>query len=374
MPRIHSSLVKGFRCLGALVEEIPSQQALGRDPGFLISWPARKGAEAVLALDMGARAELTQGIREVQAGMGVPWVLWFLDHPEGYSFPSACDPDWTMAFCWDKGISLELSRQGPLQLRHLPLASDPSVFHPRDSQERPVLFSGVFVGSTAHANPLLEEAARRCPGLSRAAQQLWTRHREQMHIPMEKLAWEQAAEKWAGLGAQVRTDPLVRLWVKSCLHLAGRLKRAEVVEKVLGARGAVFGDSGWADLLQQTPFLGPVRYGPPLRDVYLRSSFVLEVRQPQSQGGLSQRVFDASLCNRPVLAEWSPELEHILGGPKRVFSFSSLEEAEEARARCLGFPAEAREMACLARKEVLSRHTFLHRAAFLLECLKKEFF
>lgn len=327
-----------------------------------------------MALDMGAETSLIHRVRELQEEMAVPWIFWFLDHPEGYGFPDSCHPHWSLAFCWDKALSLEFSRKGPLPVTHLPLASDPALFHPKGPQKNRPSYEGVFVGSSRHSNPFLEEAGRRCPGLMEAAWQLWKHHRDHMEVPMEETAWLQASQLKPGSSSQVLSDPLWCLWVKSCLHLAGRIKRVELAEEVLGPRGAVFGHPNWKHLLKKVPYLGPVKYGQRLRDVYLSSSFVLEVRQPQSHGGLSQRVFDASLCCRPVLAEWSPELEEILGGDGRVLAFRSLQEALEARKRCIGFPEEAIKMACLAKQEVLSRHTFSHRARLILEFLKKELF
>jgi len=374
LPSIHASLVRAFRRIGVLVEEIPASTALGAASPLALSWPKRSGLEAVLALNMGAEAGLIPTVRELQLEMAVPWIIWFLDHPEGYGFPESCHPDWSLVFCWDKALAQRLSNKGPLFVRHLPLASDPTLFHPLGSQREVLDLQGVFVGSTRHPNPFLEDAAKSCPGLLEAAQKLWNHHREHMDLPMEETAWRQAAALANPPSLGIRKDPLWGLWVKSCLHLAGRIKRVEMVEEILGARGAVFGDPSWKDLLKKVPYLGPVKYGARLRDVYLRSYFVLEVRQPQSHGGLSQRVFDASLCGRPVLAEWSPELEEVLGGPERVWAFRSLEEAVEARKLCFGSPSEALKKAYSARKEVLSRHTFLHRARFLVEHLKKEFF
>lgn len=353
------------------MEEIPAGIALGGAAHILSSWPQRRCVEAVLALDMGGHLGFTASVGDLQAHTAIPWIFWFLDHPEGYGFPESCHPDWTLAFCWDKAVSLEISRKGPVPVAHLPLASDPALFYPGGCRGHGDGLEGVFVGSTRHANPFLERAAEGCPGLLEAAKELWNYHRNHMDIPMEEAAWQLVFATQAGSHLQVDSDPLWRLWVKSCLHLAGQMKRVELAEEVIGPRGAVFGDPAWKNLLRKAPYLGPVKYGPGLRDVYLRSSFVLEVRQPQSRGGLSQRVFDASLCGRPVLAEWSSELEELFGGYERVWVFRSLEEALEAKKRCLHSPAEASKMAFSARKEILSGHTFLHRACFLLESLKK---
>ncbi len=371
LPSIHSSLVNSFRQLGVLVEEVSVKDVM-ESPGLVCLWPKRREPEAVLALDMGADPKFAQHLRDLQGVMAIPWVFWFLDHPEGYGFPDSCDPNWTMAFCWDRALSKLFSHHGPLPVTHLPLASDPSVFHPQRRPEQKRFPGGVFVGSTCHPNPFLEEVARTCSHIRDAAQALWSIHKTHMEIPMEETAWQQAESLGGKPQEQIRRDPLWRLWVKSCLHKAGRMKRVEVVEKVLGSQGVVFGDPGWEELLGQVPYLGPVRYGPQLREVYLNSSFVLELRQPQSHGGLSQRIFDASLCGRPIVAEWSAELEEILGGPHRVLAFRSLDEAMEAKTRCLDFPAEVSQMARLARKEVLSRHTFLHRAHLILSHMMAE--
>lgn len=364
--------MQALRAQGVQVEEREASRVLEEDPEALAGWPQRRCREAVLALDLGGDPALTPRVRGLQERLGIPWVVWFLDDPEGYGFPECCAPRWTISFCWDMAISRELSRAGPLHVDHLPLACDPSLFNAKRGRKLSPCLEGVFVGSTAHPNPFLEEAARGCPTVAQAAKELWLRHREDMAEPIRSLAWHQAATKAGRPEEEIRLDPLWRLWVHACLHLAGRMKRVEVVQRVLGRGGAIFGDPAWADHLDAVPYLGPLEYGPAIENVYSSSSFVLEVRQPQSRGGLSQRVFDASACGRPLVAEWSTELEHLFHPSKEIFTYRSIPQAEEARDRCLRFPAEASRMAHLARQTVLARHTFAHRARLLLDILRKE--
>lgn len=373
LPAIHSCLVRELRALGAVVEDMDVRVALVSDPQLMARWPRKSSAEFVLSLDLGAVASLSHRIKELQEALGIPWVVWFLDDPEGYGFPESCHPRHTMAFCWDMAVCREMSTRGPMTVHYLPLASDPMVFKAtEESRHTTPRLKGVFVGSTCHGNPLLEEAARGCESVRESARRVWERHRRDMTKSLHSLAWQEASTLARDPVWTIRDEPMWRLWVHACLHIAGKLKRMELVRMVLGPEGAVFGDPAWAELLDPGCYLGPVEYGLPLRNVYVSSQFVLEVRQPQSRGGLSQRVFDASACARPVVAEWSLELENIFDMSKEVLSYRNMEEAREAAERCLRCPSEAFRMASLARKVVLDKHTFAHRAKFMMESLLRE--
>jgi spore maturation protein CgeB len=147
-------------------------------------------------------------------------------------------------------------------------------------------------------------------------------------------------------------------------------KRQEVVSEVLSPFGAVFGDRGWEPVLAPGMYRGPIPYGERVREIYLQSSFVLEVRQPQARAGLTQRVFDAAACGRAVVAEWSPEIEALFG-PQELLWFRDLSGAVEARDRCLRDLAGSSEMGRRAARRVLAHHTFRHRASQMLAALHR---
>jgi spore maturation protein CgeB len=118
-------------------------------------------------------------------------------------------------------------------------------------------------------------------------------------------------------------------------------------------------------------YQGQIAYGEELRKVYNDSAFILDIRQPQARTGLTQRIFDASACARPVLVEYSPELELFFEPEDELFYFMNPEQALDLKSRyfhnCRGGNIKAEK----ARRNILSRHTYRHRAAQVLKALRQ---
>ena len=91
--------------------------------------------DAGFILDMGVDKTFIQNFREFQVTTKIPWIIWFVDDPEGYGFPDFCEPEWTHVFCWDREIARRLSLDGNWKGRpivYLPLAADPEIFFPEN--------------------------------------------------------------------------------------------------------------------------------------------------------------------------------------------------------------------------------------------------
>ena len=134
--------------------------------------------------------------------------------------------------------------------------------------------------------------------------------------------------------------------------------------------GVVFGDEGWREFLPNL-YRGRIGYGDEVRAVYNRSSFVLDVRQPQARTGLTQRVFDAGCCGVPVLTEWTPELEVLFDPERELFSYRTIEEGIRKREELLRSIPAGQRRAEEARRRVLRQHTYAHRVRRILEALKE---
>jgi spore maturation protein CgeB len=173
-----------------------------------------------------------------------------------------------------------------------------------------------------------------------------------------------------GLG-MLQKNPLACLWVHSTVYALGRKKRKEVVSRVIGEGGGVFGNREWEQIMGKY-YLGEVAYGNELRRMYQTSAFALDTRQPQSRTGLTQRLFDAGACGIPVLAEYSPELDECFNHREEIFSFRTLDEALERKKEILSCQ-ESTFRAVRARNRVLAQHTYRHRAARILEALQRFF-
>ena len=373
IPSIHASMARAFRTLGMEVLELPFPQPeenLKTLKSFIAQGPA-----AVFTLDLPLQLALKHNLKNIQEALKIPWIIWFVDDPEGYGFPECCDPAWTMVFCWDREITKQISLRDSwngIPPVHLPLASDPELFYPQESA-RPLLFpGGVFVGSTAHPNPMLDKAIQKSPGFFDVISNLWEVWKRDLGRFPQRLAWDYL-EKVTGKEMETLShDPLARLWVHAVVHALGIRKRRELVSRIIGEGGGVYGDRGWHGSMGDL-YRGEVAYGDDLRRLYNRAGFVLDIRQPQARTGLTQRIFDASACGRPVLAEFSPEIEPLFDSEKEILTFHTLEEADEVKEKITRNPREVKNSASRARDRILALHTYRHRAGQILKALQRFF-
>ena len=371
IPFIHTSMVRAFRSLGVEVLDLPFPQ----DEKDIHTLKYRVGSDpaAVFTVDLPIEITRKNSIKDIQSFLGFPWIVWFVDDPDGYGFPESCDPSLSIVFCWDREIARAIRMDGSwkgISPTHLPLATDPEVFHPK-GEGFPITFpGGVFVGSTAHPNSILDGAARNSPGFDEDILNLWKLWKRDLSKVSQELAWGFLQEKVRiGLGT-LRRAPLARLWVHAAVYRLGQRKRKEIVSRVIGEGGGIFGDPGWGQTVGNL-YRGEVTYGEDLRLVYHASAFVLDIRQPQSKTGLTQRIFDASACGIPVLADFSPELEYLFGPEREIFAFHTLKEAQEMKNRILLDSGSGIKKGARAREIVLALHTYRNRARQILEALHR---
>jgi hypothetical protein len=362
-------MIKAFRSLGHEVLDFSYPQ--GKTDMSSLRALASTVPASFFSLDLPLDLNLRNGLKELQESLRIPWMIWFVDDPEGYDFPDCLDPDWTIVFCWDGGITHQISAQGswkgipPIQL---PLATDPDLFYP-EGNGFPLLFpGGVFIGSTAHPNRFFDEAILNSPGFEESLSTLWEAYKADLvQVPLE-LVWGFLQGKTGIALSTLKKEPLARLWAHSTAYALGRRKRREIVSRVIGKWGGVFGDQEWEQIVGSI-YQGKVFYGEALRQIYLASAFALETRQSQCRTGLTQRVFDASACGIPVLAEHSPELDQCFNPQEGIFSFRTMDEALEKKRQILSIPKHP-PGAVRARNRVLAQHTYRHRATRILEAIQ----
>jgi spore maturation protein CgeB len=372
IPFIFASMKKAFRVLGQEVIEFPFPRGHGEMEGFKSL--ASIGPVAVFSLDLPLDPNMRSILKEYHQSIKIPWVIWFVDDPDGYGFPNGFDPAWTIVFCWDKEITRQITARVSwkgIPPIHLPLASDPELFYPEEDVS-PLLFpGGVFVGSTAHSNPIFDEAILNSSDFEEIVLALWDVWKSDLGQVPQELVWGfLQAKTGIGLGA-LQKDPLARLWAHSTAYALGGKKRKEIVSRVISEGGGVFGNRDWEPIMGKY-YRGEVAYEEGLRRIYQTSSFALETRQPQSRTGITQRLFDASACGIPVLAEYSPELEDYFSPHEEILSFRTLDEALERKKEILSGQG-SRLRAARARNRVLAQHTFRHRAARILEAVQRFF-
>jgi spore maturation protein CgeB len=373
IPHIHSSMVRAFRTLGIEVTDLPFPQ---REESLqdLISLASPEPA-AVFTLDLPLHSILNQFLKDVQETIKVPWIVWFVDDPAGYGFPDCCDPARTLVFCWDRQIVSQLSLMGSwkgIPPIYLPLAVDPGVFYPQENGFSWFFPGGVFVGSTAHPNPILDRAIQNSPGFWDDISKVWEVWKKDLGFFPQELAWDYLEKKTGQKKKTLCQDPLSRLWVHAAVYALGTRKRRELVSCIIGEGGAVFGDRGWEELAGDL-YRGKAAYGDDLRRLYNRAGFVLDIPQPQARTGLTQRIFDACACGRPLLTQFSPEIESLLDSENAVLAFHTLEEAQEGKEKIMKNGWEVKNSVSKARDKILALHTYRHRAVQILKTFQRFF-
>ncbi|MGQ9694362.1 MAG: glycosyltransferase family protein [Thermodesulfobacteriota bacterium] len=370
LPHIHESMVKAFRNLGVEVDNVSISAK--KNEFSLIKDILKGDYQAIFTINMGEDQNFIASVREWQIKYRRPWVMWFVDDPEGYNFPQAYAPSYTLAFCWDRGIVEEMVRvysEWGGYMHHLPLATDPEIFFP-EKNTSPYPWRGIFVGVVSHPNKLFAEIMATNLELQREVENLWKIYSRDFSMPLPNLLWERVEQKLRPTKEELRSNWLARLWVKVVIYQLAIKKRTELVGKVLNGGDGVFGDQAWLKFLKRDLYQGQITYGEELRKIYSQTSFVLDIRPGQSRTGLTQRIFDASACGATVLTEWSPELEHLFD-LKEIFSFRNLDEAEQMRDLIILDIEKAKKKAQEIKDKVLSKHTYYNRARAILECLKK---
>jgi hypothetical protein len=368
IPAVCSGMASAFEALGHSVARTPAPVTQG-ELDRLLRDCGKEGVDLVFTVDMGGDPGFYRHLPGLQHELEVPWAIWFVDDPDGYRYWEHCDPRWTAAFCWDSEISSRSNAQGSgIFFRHLPLATDPEVFLPTDGSVLPTL-GGVFVGSTSHPNEFLEEAYRGAPLGMDIERRILEEHLSDLRVPLLDLIRKEIQEGEGGPRPPHRSGPMDLLHAKACLHHLGRMKRMELVKRILAQDGCVFGDDGWMGVDIGPRYLGRVPYGDHLREIYCKSSFVLEVRQPQSVVAPTQRVYDSLACGVPPLCEWSPELEDLFDGGMGLMIFESAAEGREKARWLISHPRQARTKAVKGRDVVLRRHTYMQRARTILDSI-----
>jgi len=219
---------------------------------------------------------------------------------------------------------------------------------------------------------MLDRAIQKSPGFFDVISNLWEVWKADLGRFPQRLAWDYL-EKVTGKEMETLShDPLGRLWVHAVVYALGIRKRKELVSRMIGEGGGVYGDRGWHEVAGDL-YRGEVAYGDDLRRLYNEAGFVLDLRQPQARTGLTQRMFDAGACGRPVLAEFSPEIESLFDSEKEVLTFHTLEEADEAKEKIMRNPWAAKDSRSRARDKILALHTYRHRAGQILQALQRFF-
>ncbi len=303
--------------------------------------------------------------------------VWCVDNPWNL-LSGVRDPRWkTLSlFVSDASFIKPLREHGAKRVFHLPLAMSPLLFRPDPAREArfpapddcaPFVFVGrsAFPGKerffSGEALPaVLMDEARSLLLAGGRPDLLWW---ERALGSAPKSFWPGKLARRPAFGAEENN----LLWRGLCLRAAacaGRAGRDQDGADIPGVD--IFGDEGWQHFLPpQARLRPPVDYYARLPGIYAKASFSLCLTSLQLPQGLNQRHFDIWMAGGLCLSDATPGLALFPEELTRPIIFQADSIARVAER------ADAQRTALIAdwKSHLLERHTYAHRARFVLESL-----
>lgn len=315
-------------------------------------------------------------ILELFEKMALPLASWFVDSPRLilHDFPGQQNP-WCALFTWDKDTVAPLAAQGFPLVKHLPLATDTSLFAPGAGAPAPGWQATVsFVGDSMTAPVTrLQTRLQGYPRLVRACAALAgsfaaSPQREAQDFLIGE---PELHALWLALPAnQLRLDCEQLLTWQATLQY--RLAR---VQRLLPFTPLVVGDSGWKKLLPPSRWksLKALDYYADLPRFYPASQVNFNATSLQMKGAVNQRVFDVPACGGFVLTDYREQLEDIFDIGTEAVCYREPEEIPELVRHYAGSPHEREAIIKAARQRILARHDYTHRLKAMVQALRRRY-
>jgi len=323
------------------------------------------------------------GLPEFCRDRGLEFVCWEVD-PTTERFPRVAGPTPNcFIFTYRSAHVSEFRAAGFEQVRHLPLAGDPSRRpHHTGTCEPAIPVS--FVGSS------LEPEARRARKSFSAAYAEWAKpaavDREALELRLERaieaeLLGESAQVLEAALDEafpefmrasselELRESPLQLAW-----QLAAAALRRRRVASLARFGMHVWGDPGWRSIegsgIQYRGYAGHHLEVP---RIYAESAINVDVGRCYQPDIVTLRVFDVLACGGFVLAEHSADLAACFDIGRELDAYGSMEELHDKVARYLRAPEARAELALRGQSAIEQRHDISQRVQYMLQVAGIEF-
>ncbi|MCM0756446.1 glycosyltransferase [Desulfovibrio aminophilus] len=307
----------------------------------------------------------------------LPAASWFVDNAalNLALFEQARSP-WILVCTHDADDAERLEAEGFPHVLHLPLATDPGIFHPSAPRRPGWDFDASFVGDSKAVlvgerlktgrfpRPLLRGYRRAAASFLEDPDGDVQRHLKIRH---------------PDLAAQVAALPEAerRSWYESLvLREAGRLYRFRCLEGLLPLHPAVAGDRHWRRALRRDrewTWLGRLDYYADLPALYLASRVNFNCTSTQMRGAPNQRIFDVPACGGFLLTDQREQVAALFEPEREVAFFREPGEIGEAAGRWLADEPGRLRLAQAARERVLAEHTYAHRLRTLFAAMRRAF-
>jgi len=315
-------------------------------------------------------------ILELFEKMALPLASWFVDSPRLilHDFPGQQNP-WCALFTWDADTVAPLAAQGFALVRHLPLATDTTLFRPGAGAPAPGWRARAsFVGDSM-AGPVAALKAR-LRAYPRLVRRLAARAGGFAASPLREarafIAGEPALQ---ALWQALPTDQLRLDGEQLLTWQATQGYRLERVRRLLPFGPLIAGDAGWKTLLPAAGWrsLGPLDYYADLPRFYPASDVNFNATSLQMKGAVNQRVFDVPACGGFVLTDYREQLEALFDPGTEAVCYREPDEIPELMGRYGGSLREREAVTRAARERILAKHDYTHRLKAMVSALRRHY-
>lgn len=271
--------------------------------------------------------------------------------------------DYRLDFVSDKGYVEPMHKVG-YKAFFLPLAVDPTWFHPAEDEEGGKRWENdiVFVGNSYLSQ--MDDLLKISPGFVDTLVPFLGTVVENYLNNVEYDVEGHIGEKIRGL----RRLP-ANLTFKKALFIAkqaaGYFGRRKIIlalaNKYPGFK--VFGEGGWSQVLPPER-LGNAKYYTNLSATYQKAKITIDINRMVIRNGFTQRVFDVPASGGFVITSAKPVIEEFfktIGPGREVVVFTSAQELMERIDYYLGHEEERLAIGERGMHKVLGAHTYDHR-------------
>ncbi|MBD3343800.1 MAG: glycosyltransferase [Chitinivibrionales bacterium] len=273
-------------------------------------------------------------------------------------------------FVSDRGYIKQMTDQGYNAI-FLPLATDPSIFHPVP-EKRTFKRNTCFVGNSYREQ--MDKYLKKCDtyieSFLRDIPPLLRKYSADMGYDIESEIEKLVSQR------EIPSHLSVRKAVFYLKHFIGYLYRKNLVVSLEGIYPdfKVFGDEGWVQDIPAEKVSRGVGYYKNLNLVYQQTRVNLDINRMVIRDGFTQRVFDSLASNSFIITSRKRvvyEYFETEGDKKELVVFRNSEHLQELIDYYLRHETERAAIAERGMKKVLSRHTYDHRVRVILKEIGK---
>ncbi|MBI5091480.1 MAG: glycosyltransferase [Candidatus Hydrogenedentes bacterium] len=297
--------------------------------------------------------------------VGIPYVSWFTDTPRMilYDREVYCSR-YSVAATWERAYIPHFERLGFEHILHMPLATDPGLFHgePTDAPARSVAFVGSSMMSHAmEAWEKLTDSQGLADALNRAF--------DEGRVTRDRFADGLSSI----LPAEILNDQsstVLRAVELLLVYEATYRQRRDMARRLDPLGIEVYGDPAWKEIISHAD--GGISYFNDLAAFYRDTAINLNSTSLQMKSAVNQRVFDCPASGGFLITDAQSDLDELFDADE-VVTYAELDELEDKARYYFGHPEERIGVIRRAQRRIQAHHTLQHRLEALERFLKERF-